>query len=77
MRQAPPRRLLARLLWGTLAPTLLALTAFGLLAHEVARRVLEDELGRRLALAAAGMAGMILPEQMAALTREDGTSLTL
>lgn len=77
MRQAPPRRLLARLLWGTLAPTLLALTAFGLLAHEVARRVLEDELGRRLALAAAGTAGMILPEQMAALAAEDGASLTL
>ena len=76
MRQAPPRRLLARLLWGTLAPTLLALTAFGLLAHEVARRVLEDELGRRLALAAAGTAGMILPEQMTALTTEDGASLT-
>src|SRR3569623_1238460 len=77
MRQAPPRRLLARLLWGALAPTLLALTAFGLLAHEVARRVLEDELGRRLALAAAGTAGMILPEQMAALATEDGASLTL
>ena len=77
MRQVPPRRLLARLLWGTLAPTLLALTAFGLLAHEVARRVLEDELGRRLALAAAGTAGMILPEQMAALAAEDGASLTL
>lgn len=76
MRQVPPRRLLARLLWGTLAPTLLALTAFGLLAHEVARRVLEDELGRRLALAAAGTAGMILPEQMAALAAEDGASLT-
>jgi len=69
--------LLARLLWGTLAPTLLALTAFGLLAHEVARRVLEDELGRRLALAAAGTAGMILPEQMTALAAEDGASLTL
>jgi signal transduction histidine kinase len=77
MPQAPPRRLLARLLWGTLAPTLLALTAFGLLAHEVARRVLEDELGRRLALAAAGTAGMILPEQMAALAAEDSASLTL
>lgn len=77
MRRAPPRRLLARLLWGTLAPTLLALTAFGVLAHEVARRVLEDELGRRLALAAAGTAGMILPEQMAALAAADGASLTL
>src|SRR3569623_2102252 len=77
MRQAPPRRLLARLLWGALAPTLLALTAGGLLAHEVARRVLEDELGRRLALAAAGTAGMILPEQLAALVAEDQASLTM
>ncbi len=67
MRQAPPRRLLARLLWGTLAPTLLALTAFGPAGARRGRRVLEDELGRRLALAAAGTAGMILPEQMAAL----------
>ncbi|HEY4184955.1 MAG TPA: HAMP domain-containing sensor histidine kinase [Polyangia bacterium] len=79
MPQAPARRLLTRLLLGTLIPTLLALGAFGFLAHEVARRVLEDELGRRLALAAAGTAGMILPEQMVALAEdaEDGASLTL
>jgi hypothetical protein len=40
---------------------------FGFFAHEVARRVLEDELGRRLATAAAGAAAMILPEQIRAL----------
>ena len=62
---------------GTLIPTMLALGAFGFLAHEVARRVLEDELGRRLGLAAAGAAGMILPEQMGALAAEEGESLTL
>jgi signal transduction histidine kinase len=59
--------LLGRLLVGNLVPTVLVLVGFGFLAHEVARRVLEDELGRRLALAAAGAAGMILPEQLAAL----------
>ncbi|MES1172112.1 MAG: two-component sensor histidine kinase, partial [Bacteroidota bacterium] len=76
MRKAPAGRLLTRLLVGTLIPTVLALATFGVLAHEVARRVLEDELGRRLALAAAGTAGMILPEQMAALADGDPTSLT-
>lgn len=78
MLQAPARRLLTRLLLGTLFPTLLALGAFGFLAHEVARRMLEDELRRRLALAAAGTSGMILPEQMAALAEDsdDAASLT-
>ena len=76
MRAAPTGRLLTRLLLGTLFPTVLALGAFGLLAHEVARRVLDDELGRRLALAAAGAAGMILPEQVAALADGDVRSLT-
>lgn len=77
MRETPSGRLQTRLLLGTLGPTLLALAAFGLLAHEIARRVLDDELGRRLALAAAGTAGMVLPEQMAALAAEEGESLTL
>jgi signal transduction histidine kinase len=76
MRNPPAGRLLRRLLAGTLVPTILALGAFGVLAHEVARRVLEDELGRRLALAAAGTAGMILPEQLNALADGDTTSLT-
>ncbi len=76
MRQAPTGRLLTRLLLGTLIPTILALGTFGLLAHEVARRVLDDELGRRLALAAAGSAGMILPEQVTALADGDRASLT-
>jgi signal transduction histidine kinase len=77
MRETPSGRLQTRLLLGTLGPTMLALAAFGVLAHEIARRVLDDELGRRLALAAAGTAGMVLPEQMAALTAEEGESLTL
>jgi signal transduction histidine kinase len=69
-------RLLTRLLIGTLVPTVLALGGFGVLAHEVARQVLEDELGRRLALAAAGAAGMVLPEQVTALADGDVESLT-
>jgi signal transduction histidine kinase len=76
MRKAPTGRLLIRLLLGTLVPTVLALASFGVLAHEVARRVLDDELGRRLALAAAGTAGMILPEQVLAMADGDAGSLT-
>src|SRR6185369_5854375 len=69
-------RLRTRLLVGTLVPTVLALGGFGVLAHEVARRVLEDELGRRLALAAAATAAMILPEQVTALAGAGTGSLT-
>ena len=60
----------------TLGPTVLALAAFGVLAHEIARRVLDDELGRRLALAAAGTAGLVLPEQMSALAAEQAERQT-
>jgi signal transduction histidine kinase len=73
----PPRqRLLARLLVGTLVPTVAALGVFGVFAHEVARRALEDELGRRLATAAAGAAATILPEQLEAFGAGDEDSLT-
>jgi signal transduction histidine kinase len=68
--------LLARLLVGTLVPTVAALGVFGVLAHEVARRALEDELGRRLATAAAGAAATVLPEQIEALGAGDEDSLT-
>jgi signal transduction histidine kinase len=68
--------LLARLLVGTLVPTVAALGVFGVLAHEVARRALEDELGRRLATAAAGAAATVLPEQLEALAAGDEASLT-
>lgn len=72
----PAGRLRNRLLFGTLVPTVLALGAFGVLAHEVAQRVLEDELGRRLALAAAATAMMILPEQAIELEHGEAGSLT-
>jgi signal transduction histidine kinase len=78
VRKVPNGRLLTRLLAGTLGPTVLALGAFGLLAHAVAQRALDDELGRRLALAAAGTAALVLPEQVTALAGDsDGASLTL
>jgi two-component system sensor histidine kinase CreC len=72
----PSKRLLARLLVGTLVPTVAALGVFGVLAHEVARRALEDELGLRLGTAAAGAAATILPEQLSALRPGDDDSLT-
>jgi len=74
--RAPRQRLLAKLLLGTLVPTIAALGVFGVFAHEVARRALEDELGRRLATAAAGAAATILPEQLQAFGAGDEDSLT-
>jgi len=71
-----PRRLLPRLLAGTIVPTVAALALFGFFAHEVARRALEDELGRRLGTAAAGAAATLLPEQLRAFGPGDEDSLT-
>ena len=76
MLRPPTGRLRTRLLVGTLVPTVLALAAFGFLAQAVAERMLEDELGRRLAVAAAGTAALILPEQVDALADGDTASLT-
>ena len=72
----PSRKLLVRLLVGTIAPTVAALTVFGFFAHEVARRVLEGELGRRLATAAAGAAATLLPEQLRAIGPGDEGTFT-
>ncbi len=72
----PRRRLLVRLLAGTIAPTVVVLAVFGFFAHERARRELENELGRRLATAAAGAAAMLLPEQLRALGVGDEDTLT-
>jgi len=76
MNARPSRRLLARLLLGTIVPTVGALVVFGLYAHELARRALEEELSRRLETAAAGAASTILPEQLRALGPGDEGSLT-
>lgn len=73
---APRQKLLAKLLVGTLVPTVAALAVFGFVAHEVARRALDDELGRRLATAAAGASATVLPEQLEELRGGDEDSLT-
>ena len=64
------------MLAGTLLPTAVALGGLGFLAHRVAQRTLEDELGRRLATAAAAVALMVLPEQIRELQPGDEDSLT-
>jgi signal transduction histidine kinase len=64
------------LLAAMLAPAILALALFGAAAQEVARRLLEDELGRRLATAASSVAMLVLPEQLAAITAGDEVSNT-
>jgi signal transduction histidine kinase len=76
MEVRPSRRLLTRLLVGTIAPTVAALGLFGFFAHEVARRALDDELGRRLGTAAAGASAMLLPDQLRALGPGDEDALT-
>ena len=73
---SPRGTLLAKLLAATLVPTVLVLAAFGFLAHDVARRTLEDELGRRLGAAAAGAALLVLPEQIEDLRSVGEDSLT-
>jgi signal transduction histidine kinase len=72
----PRGRLLAKLLVAMLVPAILALAFFGTAAHEVARRVLEDELGRRLATAATSVAMLVLPEQLSAIGAGDESSNT-
>jgi signal transduction histidine kinase len=76
MDARPSRRLLTRLLAGTIVPTVGALSVFGLFAHQLAQRALEDELSRRLETAAAGAASTILPEQLRAIGPGDEASLT-
>ncbi len=63
----PSGRLFRRLLVATLLPTLVVLAGFGFLAHEIAQRSLEEELGRRLATAAAAVVPLILPQQITAI----------
>ena len=76
MEGRPSRRLVRRLLAGTIVPTVAALGLFGFFAHEIARRALEDELGRRLGTAAAAAAATLLPEQLRAYGAGDEDSLT-
>ena len=76
MVQPPRGRLLAKLLVAMLVPATLALALFAVAAHEIARRVLEEELGRRLATAATAVAMLVLPEQIAAIAAGDEQSNT-
>jgi len=76
MARRSTQTLLAKLLLGTLLPTVVALGGLGFLAHEVARRTLEDELGRRLETAATAVALVVLPEQVRELRAGDEDSLT-
>ena len=71
----PRGRLLVKLLAAMLVPAALALALFGAAAHEVARRVLEEEMGRRLATAATSVAMLVLPEQLSAIARVSVRSL--
>jgi signal transduction histidine kinase len=59
-----------------LVPATAALGLFAVAAHEVARQVLEDELGRRLSTAATGVALLVLPEQLTAIAAGDEQSNT-
>src|SRR5829696_2469498 len=65
--RAPRGRLVRKLLVATVVPSVAVLAVFGTLAYEVARASLEDELGKRLATAAAGAALLIFPAQIAAI----------
>jgi signal transduction histidine kinase len=76
LTRAPRARLLTKLLVAVLLPAVATLVLFAFLAHEVARRSLEDEMGERLATAAAGVAMLILPEQLAAIGPGDEGSNT-
>src|SRR5512136_2517243 len=77
MPARPPRgRLLAKLLVAMLLPAVLALALFGAAAHEIARRLLEVELGRRLSTAASSVAMLVLPEQLSAIGTGDEESKT-
>ncbi len=59
-----------------LVPATVALLLFAVAAHETARRVLEDELGRRLATAATSVALLVLPEQITSIAAGDEQSNT-
>jgi signal transduction histidine kinase len=76
MNDAPRGRLVRRLLLATGVPAVVVLGVFGALAYQVARRSLENELGRRLTTAAAGAALLVLPEQITAIGAGDEGSAT-
>jgi signal transduction histidine kinase len=68
--------ILAKLLLAYLLPTVATFAGFGVLAHWVARRALEEELGRRLVTVAAAAAAQIADENIALLQRGDEQTRT-
>ena len=63
--------ILAKLLGAYLVPALATFAGFGLVAHYVARRALEDELGRRLNAIAAAAGAQLADENLALLSPGD------
>jgi signal transduction histidine kinase len=63
--------ILAKLLGAYLVPTVATFAGFGLVAHWVARRALEEELGRRLESVAAAAASQVGDENVASLQAGD------
>lgn len=72
----PHKRLARRLAVTTLLPVTIGIFIFGVLAERRAQSLLEDELGRRLAMSAVAIAVQILPEQVESLSAGDESSRT-
>ncbi len=68
--------ILAKLLGAYLIPTVATFAGFGALAHWVARRALEEELGRRLASVAAATAERVADEDVSVLQPGDEQTRT-
>ena len=68
--------ILAKLLGAYLVPAVATFIGFGVVAHWVARRTLEDELGRRLTSIAAAAAAQIGDENIALLAAGDEETRT-
>ena len=68
--------IVAKLLGAYLVPAIATFAGFGLVAHYVARRALEDELGRRLMSVAAASAAQISDENVALLGPGDEETRT-
>lgn len=68
--------ILAKLLGAYLVPAVATFIGFGVVAHYVARRALEDELGRRLTSTAAAAAAQIADENVAILQPGDEDTRT-
>jgi signal transduction histidine kinase len=68
--------ILAKLLGAYLVPTVATFAGFGVLTHYVARRALDEELGRRLTAVAAAGATQIADENLSLLQEGDESTRT-